>query len=50
MKIAGMMLLLIGVSGIALAAPVPEISAGAAGNAMALLAGAVLVIRGRRRK
>jgi hypothetical protein len=49
-KIAGLMLLVIGISGFAFASPVPEISAGAAGNALALLSGAVLVVRGRRRK
>jgi hypothetical protein len=49
LKLAAMMMLLIGVSGLAQASAVPEISAGAAGNAVALLTGAVLVIRGRRR-
>jgi hypothetical protein len=48
-KIAGMMLLLIGISSFAMATPTPEISVGAAGNALALLSGAVLVIRGRRK-
>jgi hypothetical protein len=38
-------------SGMALAgAPVPEINSGQALNAFALLSGAILVIRGRRRK
>ncbi|HUP03912.1 MAG TPA: hypothetical protein VMU19_07985 [Bryobacteraceae bacterium] len=51
MKIAALTLLLIGVAGSALAgAIVPEIDAGSAGSALALLAGAALVIRGRRRK
>ena len=52
MKIAAMMLMLIGISGIAIATPsfpVPEISAGTAGSALALLTGTVLVIRGRRK-
>jgi len=50
MKIAGMMMLLIGVSGAAFAGIAPEISPSAAGSAVALISGAVLVIRGRRRK
>lgn len=49
MKIGAMVLLLVGISGLAQASAVPEISPGEAGNALALLAGAVLVIRGRRR-
>ena len=48
-KIAGLMLLLIGISSFAMADATPEISVGAAGNALALLSGAVLVIRGRRK-
>ena len=52
MKIAGMMLLIAGLAGFAFAdpMPVPEVSAGSAGSALALLSGAMLVIRGRRRK
>ncbi len=44
-------LLLMGVTGAAFSAvsPVPEIDAGSAVNALALISGAVLVIRGRRR-
>lgn len=51
MKIAGMMLLMAGLAGFAVADSVivPEISAGSAGSAMALLSGIMLVIRGRRR-
>ena len=52
-KIAGIMLLMAGLAGFALADssfPAPEISAGSAGSALALLTGAVLVIRGRREK
>jgi len=51
MKILGITLMLLGVSGFALATGViaPEISAGSAGSAVALLTGAVLVIRGRRK-
>jgi hypothetical protein len=50
MKLLGMMLLLIGVGSVALAAPVPEISPASAGSAIALISGAVLVMRGRRKK
>ncbi len=46
-----MMLLVIGASAFAMGVPaVPEISAGSAGSAVALLSGALLVIRGRRKK
>lgn len=50
-KIAGMMMLLVGISGLALAAPIvgPEISPSTAGSAFALLTGAALVIRSRRK-
>ena len=50
-KIVGMMLLLVGLSGLALATPVgaPEIDPGSAASAIALLGGALLVIRGRRK-
>jgi len=48
MKIAGMMLLSIGAASICSAA-VPEIDPASGANALALLAGALLVIRGRRR-
>jgi hypothetical protein len=50
MKIVGMMLLLAGAASFAMATPVPEVGAGSAGSAVALLSGALLVIRGRRRK
>jgi len=51
-KTLGIALLLVGASVAAMAIPagVPEIDAGSAGSALALLAGAALVIRGRRRK
>jgi len=50
MKVGGMALLTVGISGALLAfVPTPEIYAASAGNAIALLAGAVLVIRGRKR-
>jgi hypothetical protein len=38
------------VSGLALATVVPEIDPGSAGSALALLTGALLVIRGRRKQ
>lgn len=52
MKVLGTMLLLVGVAGLALAQPVPtpEIDPGSAGTAVALLSGALLVIRARRKK
>ena len=50
-RIAGMMLILVGVAAAAMAVALngPEIDPGSAGSALALLAGAALVIRGRRR-
>ncbi len=52
MKLLGSMLLLIGMGGFAFAppAPVPEISPDAAASALALISGALLVMRGRRKK
>ena len=50
MKVLGMMLLLVGASGVLLATPVPEINPGSAGSAIALLSGTILVLRSRRRK
>jgi hypothetical protein len=47
-KIAGLTLLGIGASSVCMAA-VPEIDPASAGSALALLAGAMLMIRGRRR-
>ena len=49
-RTVGMMLLLIGASGFAMALTVPEIDPGSAGSALALLSGALLVLRGRSRK
>jgi hypothetical protein len=50
LKTAGMALLLAGMGGLLLAfAPVPEIDAASAGNALALLGGAVLLIRSRKK-
>ena len=48
-KIVGMMLLIAGASQFAMASPVPEIGIGSAGSAIALISGAMLVIRGRRK-
>ena len=48
-KVLGMALLVIGCAGTALAS-VPEIDPGSAVSALALVSGALLVIRGRRRK
>jgi hypothetical protein len=51
-KLMGSLLLLIGLGSVAFAqvAPAPEISPASAGSALALLSGAVLVMRGRRKK
>jgi hypothetical protein len=51
MKATGIALLLAGVGGLLIAVPVgaPEIDAASAGNAIALLGGAVLLIRNRKR-
>jgi hypothetical protein len=49
-KFFGMMLLLVGAAGVASASAVPEIDAGSATSAVALLSGVLLIIRGRRRK
>lgn len=48
-KTVGMLLLLVGSASFAMAS-VPEVGAGSAGSAIALLSGALLVIRGRRKK
>jgi hypothetical protein len=52
MRILGIMLLLVGMAVLAIANPVltPEIDPGSATTALALLCGATLVIRGRRKK
>jgi hypothetical protein len=49
-KVLAYALLIIGASSFAIGGPVPEIDAASAGSALALLSGAVLVIRGRRKK
>lgn len=48
-KVLGMMIVLAGASQFAMATAVPEIGVGSAGNAIALISGAILVIRGRRK-
>ena len=47
-KVVGKTLLFLGVSGLALAAAVPEIDSGSAGMALTLLSGTLLILRGRR--
>jgi hypothetical protein len=52
LKAVGMLLILVGVSGFAFADIVvsaPEIGAGSASSALALISGAILVIRGRKK-
>lgn len=49
-KVIAIILLGIGAGVAAIAAPVPEIDPASAGSALALLAGTLLVIRGRRRR
>ena len=49
-KVIGLALIVIGCVGTALAGTsVPEIDPGSAGSALALISGALLVIRGRRK-
>jgi predicted O-methyltransferase YrrM len=48
-KLLGLILLLVGTSGAAMAIGAPEIGPASGVSAIALLAGAVLVIRGRRK-
>ena len=48
-KVAAFALLLVGTAGIAGAHPVPEIDPASGGSALALLTGALLVIRARRK-
>jgi hypothetical protein len=52
MKIIGVMLLVVGMSGAAMGIPtgVPEIDAGSAVNGLLLFSGALLVIKSRRKK
>ena len=49
MKITGIVLMFLSVTMLGMAVPaVPEIGAGSAGSALALVSGALLVLRGRR--
>jgi hypothetical protein len=50
MKLLGMALMLVGIASFASATSVPEIDPGSAGSAIALLSGALLVIRAGRKK
>ena len=49
-KTIGMMLLFIGISSLAMATPVPEIDPGTGASAIALLSGALLMMRRSRKK
>ena len=49
MKIAGLVVLFVGISSYAFATAVPEIGVGSAGSALALVSGALLVLRGRKK-
>jgi len=49
-KIIGLTLLFIGVSGAAMATGVPEIDPGSGASALALLSGALLMMRHNRKK
>ena len=49
MKVLGMTLLLVGMASFLSAYSVPEIDPGSAGSALALLSGALLVIKSRRK-
>jgi len=48
-KVSGLLLLAIGASSVCFASAAPEIDPVSGANALALLAGTLLVIRGRRR-
>jgi hypothetical protein len=50
MKLLGMALMFVAVASFANAGTVPEIDPGSAGSAIALLSGALLVIRSSRKK
>ena len=50
MKVAGLTLLGIGMSSICLASGTPEIDPASGGSALAMLAGVMLMVRGRRRR
>ena len=48
-KVVSLILLGIGVQALALGTPAPEIDPGSAASAVAILAGAIVVFRGRRK-
>jgi hypothetical protein len=48
-KVLSLVLLGVGVQAMAFGTPVPEIDPGSAASAVAILAGAIVVYRGRRR-
>ena len=50
MKIFGLLLLVMGMSGAAMAGAVPEIDGGSAVGALCLLSGAIVLIRSRLKK
>jgi len=50
MKVIGMLTLFVGMSGVLSATAVPEIDPGSAGSAIALLSGALLILKASRRK
>jgi len=50
MKIIGLMLVVAGLAGAVIAAPVPEIDAGSGISALTLLSGILLVIKSRKKK
>ncbi len=51
-KLAGLTLLLVGVAGVmsAVPPPIPEIDPSSGVSAVAMIAGALLIVRGRRKK
>jgi len=49
-KIVGLIVLLTGVCSVAMAVPVPEIDPASGMSAIAVIAGGLLVIRGRRKQ
>jgi hypothetical protein len=49
MKVVGVALLGIGVAGSCLAVPVPEIDTATGANTLALVAGALMILRSRRK-
>ena len=50
MRILGIVLIGLGMSAAAIAAPVPEVDPSSGISAIALLSGALLIVRGRRKK